>query len=98
MTRSSVAAVGVKSSVASVSETPLGTGRRGLVAHAIVAVAFDFVREFRAAGLDDAPVDQDLHDVRRDVLNDARIVRDDEEADVLALIALAQGVDAPADR
>ena len=63
---------------------PLGN-RAASFPQAIVSFAFDAMREFGVAGLHDASVDHDVHDVGNDVLQNARIVRDDQKAGVCAL-------------
>ena len=46
----------------------------------LVALGLELVGELRAAVGDDTPVDEDVHEVRRDVVEDALVVRDHERA------------------
>ena len=52
---------------------PFGTER-------LVALGLELMRELGATVGDDPPVDEDVHEVRRDVVEDALVVRDDERA------------------
>jgi len=65
----------------------------GLVADLIVAFALDGLSEFGIAFLDDPAINHNVHGVRFDVLQNARIVRDDEEVGFLAFFALTQRID-----
>src|SRR5512143_4176598 len=64
----------------------LARGRlgRALFADPVVALRLELVRELRAAGLHDASVDENMDEVRLDVVQDALIVRDEEDAQVRA--------------
>src|SRR3954447_24501073 len=64
-----------------------------LLADELVALVLELVGELGAALADYLAVDQDVHEVRLDVVQDPRVVRDDEEA---ALVA-AHRVDALGD-
>src|ERR1700729_2650108 len=74
----------------------LGNGS-GLLANLIVSLAFDEVRQVVAARFHDAAVYHHVHDIGCDLLQDARIVRNDEEAGVAPLAAGAQRRDRVAD-
>ena len=64
------------------------------ILHPRIAVGFQFQREFRAAGFDDAAVGEHVHHVGLDVVEQALVVGDDEEA----ALGVAQRVDAVGDR
>ena len=55
------------------------------------------MRQIVTAGLDDAPVDHNVHDVGNDVRKNSWIVRDDQEAGIVPLLARAQSGDGIAD-
>ena len=59
--------------------------RRPRLREALVTVLLEFVGQLRPAGLDDAAADEDVHELRLDVAQDAGVVRDQQDAAVLAL-------------
>ena len=58
-----------------------GSDRRFLT-EALEPLGLDALRELRPAGGDDAAVEQHVHDVGREVLEDALVVRDEQEAEL----------------
>src|SRR5476651_612783 len=81
-----------------VRATTLSDATGDLFANGVVALALDAFGEVGTAGLHDAPVHHDVHDVGRHVAQDARVVRDDEEARVFAVVGRAHRADRLADR
>src|ERR1019366_7919543 len=67
------------------------SGLRGAVLR--VSARLKFIGEFRAPGADDLALEHHVHHVGGDVLQDPRVVGDDQAAEVRS----AQAVDAPAD-
>ena len=61
---------------------------------ALVAVGFELVGQFGAAGLDDATAEEHVHELRLDVAQDAGVVRDQQDA---AVLGFGVAVDALAD-
>ena len=53
---------------------------------AVVALGLEAVGELRAALLDDPAVDEDVHEVRLDVAQDARVVGDEQHAEPVAVL------------
>ena len=53
-----------------------------LPAERVEAVGLDPLGELRAAGRDDAPVEQHVHDVGGEVVEDALVVRDQQDAEL----------------
>src|SRR3954470_20243389 len=68
--------------------------RRGRAGEAVVALVLQLLGELLAALLDDAAVDEDVHEVGLDVAQDAGVVRDEQNPD---LAARADPVDALGD-
>src|SRR6185312_5580523 len=58
----------------------LSDATRDLCANRVVALALDAMRELRSAGEDDAAVHHDVNGIGSDVLQDARVMRDDQKA------------------
>ena len=69
--------------------------RRHLVADPAVAALLELADQLRAALLDDPPLEHDVHELRLDHVQDALVVRDDQDAHVGAL---GDGVHAGGDR
>ena len=55
--------------------------RRDLVLERLEALGLDAAGELGAAGGDDATVEQHVHDVGREVVEDALVVRDEQDAE-----------------
>ena len=55
-----------------------------LAGQPLVTLLLQLVRQIGAASLDDLPLVHHMHDIRRDVVEDALVVRDDEHAQVRA--------------
>src|SRR5579872_408170 len=78
--RSTAARVAPRSSVSRSGETPTLSDATGdLLADRIVTVALDVVGQVGTALLHDPPVHHDVHAVGLKILQNARIVRDDEQ-------------------
>src|ERR1700733_1147036 len=69
-----------------------------LFANGVVAFALHALGEIRTAGLHDPSVHHDVHDIGRNVAQNARIVGDDQEAGVFAVVGGAHRFDRLADR